>query len=420
MEQNKLRDLLKQAKTKGFQHPTIPYWAHDTELEQALLRRVSTTPEIESDLLSLIEIEPEFDSFNGKMLNQGRGYHRVELKTVLDWLLYITDKFDEDVALSNLKKFSQINHMPVQEFLAISGIAINSSIELSEDIRLIPFHEVPPCIVKDALDPALFKPEFLAQFGISPGVFSFLNHNPPKTVIVKPVKAKPKFQSPEDTSSNFCPESKALYEVCECITLVSSAAPLPIVNWVMPEDWVPCSGFIGGGWSTPVIEILDKTVINLTDDELLDLKSLFGKFCLLDQKIRDGLRIPIQRLNQARRRKNIADKAIDLGVALEALYVNDRSSHEQISFTLRLRASWHLSDNYEHRKELIDIFNKIYECRSRAVHTGKLDHNIKLKGRTIQTSDLLKMADELCVLSIRKVIKDSSYPNWESLILGAN
>ncbi|MGZ8934773.1 MAG: hypothetical protein ACXW04_07720 [Methylobacter sp.] len=130
------------------------------------------------------------------------------------------------------------------------------------------------------------------------------------------------------------------------------------------------------------------------------------------------MRIPIQRLNQSRRRKNIADRAIDLGIAFEALYLNDRSSTEQISFTFRLRAAWHLGGCAEYRKMLIKMFKMIYELRSKAVHTGKIDQEVKLNKKTISTTDFLNQADSLCVQSIRKIINDSHYPDWESVILG--
>ena len=73
-----------------------------------------------------------------------------------------------------------------------------------------------------------------------------------------------------------------------------------------------------------------------------------------------------------------ADKAIDLGVAFEALLLNDRSHKDQIAFTFRLRAAWFLGSSKDNRRELINLFDKIYECRSKAVHTGRLNGTVKL------------------------------------------
>jgi hypothetical protein len=43
-----------------------------------------------------------------------------------------------------------------------------------------------------------------------------------------------------------------------------------------------------------------------------------------------------------------------------------------------------------------------------------------MKAGKINTNDFLNKADALCVQSIRRIINDSNYPNWESLILGSN
>lgn len=420
MDQDRLRGLLVEAKAKGFRHPPVPHWARGTELEHTLMRIISTEREIENALLKFMATAPEFEAFNDKMLNQGRGASRVELKTALKWLLYTTSTSGEDAALSALARYAQLEHVPVEEFLAIAGVEVNKSVELAGGMRLIPFSEVPPSFVTDALDPALLKSEFLASFGISPAAFIFSRHVPPKAALVKPAQVKPKFWEAVSDQFSFLPESPDIYEACECITLVSSASPLSITSCVMPEQWVPCTGFVGIGLSHPPDEVIGKTVVKLTDPQLIDLQALYGRFRTLDQKVRNSLRVPIQRLNQARRRSSLADKAIDLGVAFEALYLNDRSHKEQISFTFRLRAAWHLGVDPDNRKALIKAFNKIYECRSIAVHTGSLSkEEITMNGKKVNTKDFLDYADALCVCAIRKVIDESGYPVWDSIVLGS-
>lgn len=129
--------------------------------------------------------------------------------------------------------------------------------------------------------------------------------------------------------------------------------------------------------------------------------------------------MPIERLNQARRRRNTADKAIDLGISFESLFLGDRSPKEEISFSFRLRAAWHLGNNKEQREELTEVFCKIYDCRSRAVHRGKIEEKIKLKNRgKIETPTFLKEADALCVESIRRIIQRGEFPDWNRVILG--
>jgi hypothetical protein len=363
-------------------------------------------------------------SFNNKMINIGQMSCRVSLKTALNWLLYVSCTDSEDVALSALSKYAQLNYTPFTHFIAVSEIVINETVQLADGVRLIPFSEVPRSSVTDALDPTLLKPEFLAKVGLGGltelGLKFSDRVSPPEAVLVKSARVSPKFDNPVDHAVfGVEPEPTELIEACECITLIAPAAPLPIARWVTMEEWVPCSGFIGVAWSRESNKVIGKDKLKLNETQLGELRDVFDKFRKLPQIVRDKLRVPIQFLNQSRRSSSVADRAINLGVAFEALYLNDRSSKEQIAFTFRLRAAWHLGESPEARMGLMDVFNKIYGCRSNAVHTGKLKDTIKVKSEgQISTHRFLDRADVLCVRAILKVIDDGGFPNWQAIIIG--
>ncbi|MGZ8934772.1 MAG: hypothetical protein ACXW04_07715 [Methylobacter sp.] len=73
--------------------------------------------------------------------------------------------------------------MPDEDFLAISGIEVHDPIELTQNLRFIPFHELPYSFVKQILDPAVIKPEILAKFGLSPAPFHLFAFTSPKSVM---------------------------------------------------------------------------------------------------------------------------------------------------------------------------------------------------------------------------------------------
>ncbi len=325
--------------------------------------------------------------------------------------------------MSALQKFAQLDYTPVRQFVAISEIIINETVRLADDVDLVPFSVIPKSSVTDVLDPLLCKPEFLTKMGLIGLNFS-VHVPPPKAALVKSARVSPKFKDLSDPRSlaiPFLPDPIELFEACECITLIAPVAPLPIANWVEAEEWVPCANFIGVGWSMESKQffVIGSKKVELQEEQLTDLRHVFAKFRNLPQSVREKLRVPIQRLSQSRRRGNIADRAIDLGVAFEALYLNDTSSKEQIAFTFRLRAAWHLGADPKRRNSLMSIFKTIYDCRSIAVHTGKLDEMVKVKfvGK-IRTYEFLDQADGLCVDAIRKIIDDGGFPDWQTLILG--
>lgn len=144
----------------------------------------------------------------------------------------------------------------------------------------------------------------------------------------------------------------------------------------------------------------------------------------LDQKTRSELRVPLDRLNQSRRHHNETEKAIDLGIALEALLLNDRERDDSIALPFRLRGAWLLGQGStpRERKELLDIFNDLYDCRSKAVHKGTLKSgSAKYKsGKT--PIEILNIGDELCVKIIEAIITNGGFHNsneWNELLMGS-
>ena len=81
-----------------------------------------------------------------------------------------------------------------------------------------------------------------------------------------------------------------------------------------------------------------------------------------NSSIAERLQIPISRWIKSKTSVNSVDKMIDLGIALESIYL-PKANIEQLSFQFRLRASWYLGKNRADRKKLIDEFEAIYSLR---------------------------------------------------------
>ena len=138
-----------------------------------------------------------------------------------------------------------------------------------------------------------------------------------------------------------------------------------------------------------------------------------------NSNISKRLQIPIDRWIKSKADKELIDKIIDLGIALEALYLFE-GTREQLTLQFRLRASWHLGKDKEHRKRLIDEFKAIYDLRSQAVHSGQIPKQVKIrKGEApTTTSEFIAKAQDLCRDSVLKILEDREFPDWNDLILG--
>lgn len=153
-------------------------------------------------------------------------------------------------------------------------------------------------------------------------------------------------------------------------------------------------------------------------DQIDEAKRLYLILVNLDSNVRKKLGIPIDRWIKSKTSGDPVDKMIDLGIAFEALYLSDIKEKTELSFRLRLYASWHLGRDKEDRKALMTEFRAIYNCRSNAVHKGKLDEKVKIGEERIPISEFIARAQDLCRESIMKILDDGRFPDWNTLILG--
>ena len=121
----------------------------------------------------------------------------------------------------------------------------------------------------------------------------------------------------------------------------------------------------------------------------------------------------MDRLNRAMRRTTPVDSFIDLGIALESLYLADMDDDRgELTFRLRVRAARFLRMATEDRGTVFDIVRDIYGARSAAVHTGKVDTTVR--GRPIQ--ELLQDGYSLTADTLRRFILCGE-PDWKNIIL---
>jgi len=131
-----------------------------------------------------------------------------------------------------------------------------------------------------------------------------------------------------------------------------------------------------------------------------------------NSSIAKSLQIPIGRWIKSKTSENSVDKMIDLGIALESLFVPAKvpGKSRNISFNLKNNASRHLGRDKENREKLKKKFKAIYECRCDAVHEGKLDEEVEVEGNKIPMPQFIAEAQDLCRQSILKILEDGKFP----------
>ena len=158
--------------------------------------------------------------------------------------------------------------------------------------------------------------------------------------------------------------------------------------------------------------------------EIDKAKCLYDTLTNLNIGTLEKLQIPINRWIKSRANKSNVDKMIDLGIALESLYLSGTESKNEIRFRFSLHAAWHLGKDKAHREELMKEFKAIYDWRSTVVHTGKLPEKGSGKKKKPyppeEVEGFITNAQNRCRDSILKILEDGEFPdwNWNNLILG--
>ena len=131
----------------------------------------------------------------------------------------------------------------------------------------------------------------------------------------------------------------------------------------------------------------------------------------LRSEVTQNLRVPMGRWMRSKMDTDPVDVFINLGTALESLYLQDIGNAGEYRFRMPLRAAWHLGNDRVGRSSLFGEFKKIYDLRSKAVHTGNLTQNER-------APEFMEKAQKLCLESIIKIIEDGELPNWNELVMG--
>ena len=137
----------------------------------------------------------------------------------------------------------------------------------------------------------------------------------------------------------------------------------------------------------------------------------------LKEQSSDKLRIAISRWRKSKdpNEDDLADKFIDLRIALESLYLqnfqNDGNRNAEMRFRLALFGAWYLGTDSQERRNIRKKLVDVYDRASGAVHSGEVEDDA-------ENYDLLSTGQDLCRLGILKFLEDGPPANWGDLVLG--
>ena len=317
-----------------------------------------------------------------------------------------------------------------QDVVLLGGIKIETEVEVIEGVRLVPLPSS-----ERLYELMRYLPSFLLNSFMHP-IDDFFEKTllvidrPGFSIFHEPA-ANPLF--PMEFSLDNLPFQVEVHDVqfpnseavrsfkdffCQALSLViNSAVKITHGGWFLAPDKSLAldDGLIGVYRSLNSFEISSATEeANIEDIE--EAKCLYNILANLDLDTLEKLQISINRWIRSKMSENEADQMIDLGIALEALYVPDGGG--DLTYKFSIRAARHLGTDRKDREELLKKFGQIYGCRSDAVHGGKLKKRLKFGEDRIPISKFIEKTQNLCRESIIAILKDGNIPDWNSLILG--
>ena len=386
----------------------------------------------ESKLLYFIEKELGGFIQEGRILSAtfrvlGGFSNGVRLCELLQQLLRIAIVWGVDGAVSAFDKCTVDASSSFRVVALLEGVTLDEQKQVFEGIQLVPLPELVselprylPPVPSRGISEDFFcsKTLLIIDYSISP-----IFHKP--TLLAATVdeydRQKERFRvefrggnpldfNEGDFHNKFC---KALSLACNFPVQITQTW-----EWLAEDEFFNVNHGVTWGITSILTYSLFGKSTEAEEADVENAKCLYQRLVDLDSDVMWNLQIPIGRWMKSKASIDSVDKMIDLGIALEALYLLDTDDKSELSFRLRLRASWHLGKDGEHRKKLLKKFGDIYRCRSIAVHSGQLGKTAKFGGKTVPISELIECGQDLCRESILKVLKKGEFPDWDNLILG--
>lgn len=205
---------------------------------------------------------------------------------------------------------------------------------------------------------------------------------------------------------------EALLDILRCVTLLTRTSTRFNYHIVEALESIPHLGMlIRFGIDNRSIPMPNFSGVEV---ETIALEMLHNKFNTLDENRKLRYRIAIDRLNLSFFAGiRFVDAAIELGIAIEVIYVPTKAS-EGISALVRTRAARFLGGTTEERKQRVSLLKDVYTLRSLAIHAGRFDTKDSAKKwqDSNNVSATLNAGQNLIADSIIQLIEDGE-PNWD-------
>lgn len=373
------------------------FWVHmqfldNTDFGKSILKRLSEDPRV--------------IALDGQMVSHGNGAGKFEIATLAVWFIWCANSHGEQFANLELERWLNTDEVEVLNTLWVLGVEVEESIELRDGYVIQPIADMPDSDEKEHFCKRGFK--FLSRASL------------PTCAITKRQRIKKMWSDVPPASSQLADEFRAsctrLYELAFILNSVSGVTCVPYLQTAYHPATTPLGYFGSFGGGIPMFDVSTLAVCKISAALAPSVNEMFSHFQSKSKSEKGRLQLILSRLSQAKRRFQIEDQMLDVGIALEMLLLDDNEK-DQLALQFRLRGSWLVGQSNQDRLEKWKLLQEIYDARSSVAHTGMLYKNRPLEIQKIR--EALPKYFELAEAILRKIIVNGT-PIWRDLVLGVH
>jgi len=217
----------------------------------------------------------------------------------------------------------------------------------------------------------------------------------------------------EASNAEYIERYELFREIALALTVVGPRVSLLADHWFTFDDPdIQQARILGASRSRSLIEILPKMPREHPPLDPVEALAVVTDYLKLEGNTRNKVRLSLDRLNQAQRRHNVGDQAVELCTALEAL-VGDGQTTE-MTHKVRVRGAKMIGGDAASRRRNATIIGKTYDIRSKLVHTGRVDESkaYALPDESLTAAQLIEATILLVASLIKVVIRERGVPKW--------
>ncbi len=357
-------------------------------------------------VLKSLSSDSRIGSLDGKLISYGWGAARFDINILAMWFMWSVEKFGAKTTKASLNLFLDSYELTVTQSLWLIGLELYKKIDLENGISIVPLNEMPDSWQKE---------EFSTIDIVTGPSQRFLKPKAALTIMSRISKIYREDGSEPDKvrEKEFSDASQALYDMALLLNIIDGISCTPFFLTYYASPTMPLGPFEVCGGSCPHYDVLGSRLSTLLEKERCSINSIAKAFNILGVNEKRRIRRVLSRLSQAKKRMQIEDKILDLGIALEMALLDDNKRTDQLSLSFRLRGTWLIGKDKDERQVIYDLLDDIYKYRSQVAHNGSLnpkDANVV----DDKFPAYLSIAEKI----IKRLILHGR-PNWTQLLLGS-